>query len=192
MYCPSLPDIITKTGGGGWSSTNPQEDIPTRIEAGRKDAGVLLGVAIDDDAAREPGDGALHDLGVLFVAGQRVHDDKVDGRLGRAADLGNNEKSINKCSRWESYVIRKNRVSSICISNAPLLHSTGFPCVRLCAVDYIIRLLWRCAFLRAIWRSHNGDCIALLTETLTQKPSEARVRVNTKQSNTRTCRESCP
>lgn len=60
---------------------HPQKNVPTRIEAGCIDAGVLRLGAVDDDAARKTRYGALHDLGVLFVAGQRVHDDEIDGRL---------------------------------------------------------------------------------------------------------------
>lgn len=69
------------------SNTYPEENVSARIEAGRIDAGVLRLRAIDDDAAGEARDGRLHHFGVLLVAGQRVHDDEVNGRLGGAADL---------------------------------------------------------------------------------------------------------
>lgn len=56
----------------------PEKNVPTRIESGCIDAGVLGFRSVDYDAACESRNRTLHDLGVLFVAGQCVHNDKVD------------------------------------------------------------------------------------------------------------------
>lgn len=66
------------TGGGWQKTTYPKEYVSARIKAGGEYSRLGGLTAVDQNAAGEARNGALHHLGVLLITGQCVHYDEIN------------------------------------------------------------------------------------------------------------------
>ena len=86
----ALPNmLVNATDGGSVECTYPEENIFLQVESCRVYACGVRHFALDQDPAREPRYRALrhHRHRQPLVTWYRIHDDKVYGRFGGAADL---------------------------------------------------------------------------------------------------------